>query len=231
MNGTGSPVQVSYFITTRQCVIPHVIWPWKFPSFCKGIKVYTDDILYKDSAYDKGLEQTIREFCSIDSGSVCVGFRGKSKTLTSKRGNYKLEKKRYEMLIDTLEPDFSANYADGKMIIDGNELVEPANVSEFVYMLNSGIMLFGTEFVNRAVDEGHMLKFDGKIVSEGGVFDCKCCGELCEGYLEYLWNIKEMNAMRYLTIHNYNVINSVIGTICSEDVQDRTIVYSNEIGL
>ncbi|KAH9410694.1 hypothetical protein HK407_12g18260 [Ordospora pajunii] len=229
MDGRRSPVQASYFITTRQCVIPHVIWPWKLPPLCKGIKVYADDILYKDSAYDKGLGQTIREFCSIGSERVCVGFRGKPKTLVSKRGNYKLGKEQYERLIDTLQPDFYARYADGKVIIDGNELVEPASVGEFVSMLNDGNMLFGTEFVNRAVDEGRMLRFDEGIVREGGIFDCKCCGEGSEGYLEYLWSIKEMSVMGYITIHNYNVIDSVLKTVCSKDMQEGTIVYDSEI--
>lgn len=48
----------------------------------------------------------------------------------------------------------------------------------------------------------------------GDVYDCDCCGNLEKGYLEYLVSINEINGLIYLTVHNYNVMNSYMKEIC-----------------
>ncbi|KAG5859071.1 hypothetical protein KMI_09g14990 [Encephalitozoon hellem] len=202
-------MQPSYFISTKSCVVPHVVDPQSIPSTNKNVKIYIDDILYKDSAYEGGFDLEINEFCSFSSIKTCLGFRNRPKTLVSKRGHYKLKKERYEELLGVLKPDYHADFDTGKIFVEGNELIEPKDVGEFVELLNGGHLLFGTEFVNNLVNQGMMMRFDGCKIDVCRIFDCKCCGDLSPGYLEYLWNIKEMNALTYLAIHNYNVLDEI----------------------
>ncbi|EOB15048.1 hypothetical protein NBO_10g0038 [Nosema bombycis CQ1] len=54
-----------------------------------------------------------------------------------------------------------------------------------------------------------MLKFDDNRLFVTEITDCKCCGDLKEGYLAYLLSINEINGFIYLTIHNYNVLYEV----------------------
>lgn len=199
----------SYIISTKLCTIPHITNPGSISSLDKDLKIYMDDILYKDSAYDKGLGLSIKNFCSV-SKSICIAFRNKPKILISKRGHYRLKKERYLELLKTLGPDHHADFDSGKVFIGENELVEPKSVEDFVERLKKGNQLFGTEFVNSLVTDGLMLMLEGNKLSTNGIFDCSCCGNLSKGYLKYLWDIKEMNASTYLAIHNYNVLDEVM---------------------
>lgn len=198
----------SYVISTR-IVVPHVVCPSSVESLRGPVKICLDDLLYKDSAYDRGLKIPIRDFCS-GAAKICIGFRQSPKTLVSKRGNYRLTRERYNDIIETLSPDHHADFDTGKMVVDGCEVVEPADVQDFVGRMREGHLLFGTEFVNRLVEDGQMLRFEGNRLGVESIFDCTCCGGLSEGYLRYLWEIREMNASTYLMIHNYNVLHSVM---------------------
>lgn len=198
-----------YVITTRLCTVPHVADPSCVKSLSKTVKIYVDDVLYKDSAYDKGLGMTIKEFCSI-SGKVCVGFKNKPKVLVSKRGHYRLCRKRYEEVMKVLCADYHADFDSGKIVVNGLEEVEPSDVEELVRLVNGGHMLFGTGFVHGLVENGLMMRFVCGSLSVNKIFDCSCCGDLSPGYLRYLWGIKEMNAYTYLTVHNYNVLEEMM---------------------
>ncbi|ADM12651.1 uncharacterized protein Eint_111520 [Encephalitozoon intestinalis ATCC 50506] len=151
----------SYFISTKCCMVPHIPDAKSISSTNKNIKIYVDDILYKDSAYDGGFDLPIREFCAISDIKTCLGFRNKPSVLVSKRGHYKLNKERYEGLLEVWRPDYHADFETGKIIIEGNELIEPKDTRDFVELLNSGHLLFGTEFINTLVEQGMMLALEG----------------------------------------------------------------------
>lgn len=214
----------SYFIATRSCVVPHVVDPQAVSSTNKALKIYIDDILYKDSAYDQGFDLPIGEFCAIPGVKTCLGFRNRPKVLVSKRGHYKLTKERYGALLGVLRPDYHADFESGKVFVEGRELVEPASVAGFVELLGTGDVLFGTEFVNGITDQGLMMRRKGNKLGVGKIFDCRCCGDLAEGYLEHLWRIKEMNALTYIAIHNYNTIEAMCKDIEAGELDPAKIV-------
>lgn len=222
-------MQPLYFISTKSCVVPHVIDAQSIPSTNKNVKIYIDDILYKDSAYEGGLDLEIKEFCAFSNIKTCLGFRNKPNTLVSKRGHYKLKKQKYEEILEVLKPDYYADFDTGKIFIDENELVEPKEVEELIELLNRGHLVFGTEFINNLVNQGMMMKFDGFKLDVCEIFDCKCCGDLSTGYLKYLWSIKEMNALTYLAIHNYNVLDEVFEAIGTNKISYREVKMGDRI--
>lgn len=203
-------------------MVPHVINSDCKTSLNKDMKIYMDDVLYKGSAYDRGVSVPIKEFCSI-SNKVILGFRNKPKILVSKRGHYKLSRERYEEVLRVMMPDYHADFDTGRIVVEGQELVEPRDIREFVKMLQEGYLLFGTDFINDLVMDGQMLKLEGSCLSVNGVFDCFCCGDLSEGYLKHLLDIKEMNGYTYLTIHNYNILNDIMNGVRDDRIQIKDI--------
>ncbi|CAD26073.1 hypothetical protein [Encephalitozoon cuniculi GB-M1] len=214
----------SYFISTRSCVVPHVVDAQSVPSTNKNIKIYADDILYKDSPYDEGFDLSLKDFCAISGIKTCLGFRNKPSILVSKKGHYKLKAQRYKELLEVLRPDYYADFKTGKITVERDELIEPKDVRDLVEWLSKGHLLFGTEFINDLVSQGTMLKLSGCRLEVCGIFDCKCCGSLSPGYLEYLWSIKEMSAFTYLAIHNYNTLDRMFealgrGELCPGEIE------------
>lgn len=198
-----------YLITTFLGQVPHVIHIEDIPSLNRDILIYMDDILYKDSFYEKETTIPLKKFCSTDK-RIYVIFKKSPKILESKRGCYKLTKEKYESMKAVLKADCYTSYDDNKLIIDGQELNEPKDVEEFMVKLKEGHKLFGTQFINNLVNERKMLVYEDSKLVVKDPFDCNCCGDKSEGYVQYLLKIKEMNANTYLAIHNYNVLDKVM---------------------
>jgi hypothetical protein len=206
-----------YVVTTKLGMVPHVIDMTPFPSLNRTLKIYMDDILYKDSFYDRATDVPIKEFCSTDR-KVAISFRKSPRTLISRRGHYKLDREKYMQVVRILDPDYCADFETGRVFIDGKELIEPPDLGSFVKGLREEGKIFGTQFINNMVDEGRMLSFDGCRIEARDIYDCGCCGGLSEGYLRHLWSIKEMNASSYLAIHNYNMLQKIM-----EAVEDKSL--------
>jgi hypothetical protein len=211
-----------YIITTKLGMVPHIIDTAPFPSLNKMLKIYMDDILYKDSFYDKELELPIKKFCCTDK-KVAVAFRDKPGVLISKRGHYKLSRKRYMEVVEVLDPDYHADFDTGKVFVDGDEVVEPSDMGDLIQKLKEGWKVFGTQFINDMVNAGKMLSFEDDRVEVREIYDCGCCGELSKGYLRYLWSIKEMNASSYLAIHNYNTLQKIMDRVEDKNVLDSLL--------
>lgn len=214
-----------YIITTAQCVVPHIIDLDEDEALKKPIVIYVDDILYKDSYYDKGGTKTLKEFLAIEN-EVILAFREKAKTLVSKRGNYKLTNDRYEELLSVLKPDHYPDFQTAKNCYRGTEIIEPKSIDDLPNQILSGAKILGTGFIKEMSEKGKMLKIVDNRIFVKNIFDCSCCGDLSSGYLEYIYSIKEMNAMKYIMLHNIKSFGNLLDQIRRGEVEGIEIVHT-----
>ena len=197
------PAEFSYCITTDRGTIPYVI-ETDAPCFQHPRLVYLDDFLYKDSYYDKGGDEPIASFigCTTDVYAV---FKHKPGVLLSKRGNYKLKKEAYAKFVGVMKPAQAAEYETGRLTVDGENLVEPADLEDFKKLLRSGCRLFGSAFVNEMVAKGLLLEMkEGELVAAR-------LEDSSHEYIKYAHSINEMNASTFLAEHNYQTLHEYAG--------------------
>lgn len=199
-----------YIITTNIGCIPYIIDTDK-EYLKKPKKIYLDDILYKDSFYDKSNKCPIRTFIGIEE-DVYLAFRNKANTLSSKRGNYKLKQVKYEELVKELDVTGYADFKTGNLRINSkspevsnefeeSEIIqEPKNLEDFRQKLKDGVKYFGTEFINKMVEDGLLLKID-----ETGDLKAEHINQSNFEYQKYLFSINEMNAFTFISENNYKI--------------------------
>lgn len=194
--------KLDYVITTLKGCIPYVVDTEKV-FFDKTKKVYLDDMLFKDSFYDKGCRCSLKTF--IGSGNeVAVGFRHKPSVLVSKRGNYKLTQGKYKSVLEAMECKFFADFGTGRLSLGQRDVIEPRDLDDFNKLAESHT-LFGTQFIDDLVDAGMMLYIDDeKHLLSRHLKDTDL------EYQKYLLTINEMNAYSFISENNYKVFHEYI---------------------
>lgn len=187
-----------YAITTVQGAIPYIIETGR-AFLNKPRLVLLDDFLYKDSFYDRGGDQPLREFIASEA-DVYLGVRERPCLLKSKRGNFRVSRSRYDEVVARMKADVFADYDTGRVTRGGTELVEPADIDELARLISEGKRLFGTGFINRMTESGRVLSI------EGGCLCCRDIGETDHEYVKYMFSIKEMNAFTFISENNYRVL-------------------------
>lgn len=190
--------KLDYVITTSKGCIPYIVDTDK-DFLTKTRKVYLDDMLFKDSFYDKNCRCPLKVFIGSNS-EVVVGFRHKPPVLVSKRGNYKLTQEKYKNVLGAMECQSFADFNTGRLSLDQNDVVEPKNLDDFNELVRSQ-SLFGTQFINDLIDEGMMLYIDN-----GSHLLCsRHLKDTGFEYQKYLLSINEMNAYSFVSENNYRV--------------------------
>lgn len=191
-----------YIITTKMGLIPYVI-DYEHPHFKKVRKVFLDDFLFKDSFYDKNLEEDLRKFISVE-GDIILAFKNekdikkKQHILYSKGGNYKLTEERYNQVLKAMKIENNyTNFTTGKTHYNGMEIYEPKNLDDFLSCENP---LCGTQFINNLTDQGIMLYI------EEGSLKSRHLNDSDNEYEKYMLSINEMGAFTFLSENNYKAL-------------------------
>lgn len=207
----GSP-RVDYLVTTESGCVPYII-DMEGEYLQKGLKVYVDDFVYKDSFYVRGGESTIRQFIGACQ-PVYLSFRGRPSVLTSKRGNFVLKSEAYSQLAQRMRPEGAADYSTGRLVVNGLECREPASLGHFMEMVGgTGAVLFGTGFINGLIREAKLLvNINGRLETRA----LKDSGAEYE-YEAYMLSINEMNAYTFVAESNYRAIHEYVQWLNGSD--------------
>lgn len=192
--------KIDYVITTSVGAIPYIIDTEKV-YLNKLKKVFIDDILYKDSFYDKGNKHSLKAFIGSTT-DVILGFKAKPGILTSKRGNYKINAEKYSQIVQDLEVKNFSDFKTGILKIQEREVIEPKDLSEFKSMQERKDVIFGTLFINELTEKGMMIFIDdNNDLQVRHINDSEC------EYEKYMFSINEMNAFTFISENNYRILN------------------------
>ena len=188
-----------YVITTKSGYIPYVIDDSQ-SYFKKARKICLDDLLFKDSFYDKNGSECICKYVGTDL-PIIIGYRNTPKILISKKGHYKLTEERYTNVLKQMQASHYFDFPTGKLIYNESEVYEPKDLDDFI---NCTYKIVGTQFINDLIEKGMLLYIkEDKLVSMH-------LNETDLEYQKYMLSIKEMGAFTFISEHNYKVFHDYI---------------------
>lgn len=191
----------NYVITTNIGCIPYIIDCEK-EYLKKYRKVFLDDFLFVHSYYDKNFTADLKNFIGSNE-EVIVGFKNnetlnkKIRIIHSKHGNYKLTEEKYLEVINSMNIKKFADFNTGKILIDGKELVEPTDLSEYI---KTEEKLYGTSLINELTKKAMILSIEDNKLKKTHLNDTNF------EYEKYLLSIDEINAYTFISNHNYKTL-------------------------
>lgn len=204
-----------YLISTQKGIIPHIVCfeNWLNHDLC----IYLDDFFYKGSYYFDNGTLPLAKF--LNTTQNLIVHRKNKKHLQTPRGRLKITDNEYKHFIDIAKPNDH-----------NNELVRDTNtLSEFIEYLKIG-KIPTTSFVHNLIDKGLMIFYDLGALNIKKEKNCDdlCCKKYAKGYLEHLWNEKEICAKTIIALHNYYQINKVVSDINDNANLIETIYITEE---
>lgn len=200
-----------YLLSTHRGILPHIVDNHIFLSH--DLCIYLEDFYYKDSYYYNNGTLSINNF--INTSQKIIIKRAHKNILNTRRGLLRINDEEYMKFIAIAKP------AD-----HDNPLIEdPVNIENMLQNFKDN-KIPTTYFVHSYVDNGYMIKFDGKIIIDNKrECDDLCCVEYSKNYLNHLWNEREISAKTIIALHNYYQIDKIVRCINI----DGKLVYNIEV--
>lgn len=195
------PRKAQYAITTIMGSIPYIVNDTQ-PFLDKPRIVFLDDFFYKDSYYHKGGTMPLQKFIASSTEIYLATKNNKPALLSSKRGNFRVSSDVYAEVLERMKVSAHQDYLTGKLTVDFATLNEPVDLDDFVQKVKEGHRLFGTGWVNR-LTEAHCL-----LALEDGKLSSQSVNATEHEYVKYMASIKEMNALTFISEHNYRILDS-----------------------
>ncbi|KAL6121078.1 hypothetical protein NUSPORA_02069 [Nucleospora cyclopteri] len=194
----------SYVYTTKLGIIPYLIHTNKqIP-----LKIHIDDFIYKDSEFLTG-KKSLKEFINATDKKVYVDWlkkevnkkKGTKKLiLSSKRGQFGIDKQQFDQIIVNTDADGYFNYETKMLKINNIPVVEPKDLDHFNELFKSNEKyIFGTGFISKLISQGYL------VINEGDFLSKKHINDTDDQYMKYLYKINETNVFLHIAEQNYQV--------------------------